>query len=270
MILDGKKVANEESKILKSAIQKLKKTPKLCIVQVGNIYESNKYIKNKIKKAKEVGIKTEWIKENFEINESDLIKKINNIKNNFDGIIVQLPLPSHINTQNVLDVIDLDKDVDGLSTLNMNNFYENKKPFFVPATARAILLMCEYYKLDLKNKKIMIIGESNLVGRPTKRLLSHYTNSIESRNKETGISGSENYDVLIVATGNPNLIKKENIKEGAIVIDVGINILDNQKIVGDVDYNDVYNKVHAITPVPGGIGPLTVICLLKNLVDKLI
>ena len=267
IILDGKKVAEIETINLKQKVLNLKIKPKLGIIQVGNLPESNKYISNKINKAKEIGIIADWIKLDNQISEEQLRFEINKIKNEYNGLIVQLPLPNHINSQNILDLIDLDKDIDGLSSKNQNNFYNDVQPYFCPATARAVLLLLNFYNIDL-NKKIMVIGESNLVGKPTKKLLSRYSNNVVSRNKQIGISGSEEYDILVVATGNPNLIKKENIKEGAIIVDVGINVLENNKLVGDVDFESVSKKAQAISPVPGGVGPLTVICLLKNLIDK--
>lgn len=266
-ILDGKYIAEEETKKIKNIISNSNLKIKFGIIQVGDVEESNKYIANKIKKANEVGIEAHCIKFDERISEQDLIDEINSIQDIFDGLIVQLPLPNHIVSQNVLDVIKPENDIDGLSSENARRFYNDEYPHFIPATARAILLMLEFYKIDLK-KNIMVIGESNLVGKPTKKLLSKFAKKIESRNKQTGIEGSENYDILIVATGNPNLIKKENVKKGSIVIDVGITVLDNKKMVGDVDFNDVKDKVGAISPVPGGVGPLTVISLLKNLIDK--
>ncbi len=266
IILDGKKIANEETSILKKQVSNLENKLKLGIIQVGDNNESNKYIKNKINKANEIGIISNNIKLSPKISENELIQKVKEIQNEYDGIIVQLPLPDHINSQKVLDAINLDKDVDGLSTNNMNNFYSNKKPYYCPATARAIHLLLTHYDIDL-NKKIMVIGESNLVGKPIKKILAKYANYIESRNKKTGIKGSNDFDILIVAAGSPNLIKEKDVKENSVIIDVGINIINN-KIVGDVDFESVKNKVKAISPVPGGIGPLTVICLLKNLVEK--
>ena len=268
LILDGKKVALEETKKLKDRVSLLKNKPKLGIIQVGNLSESNKYISNKIKKANEIGINSEWIKYDKNITENELLSKINDIKNNFDGLIVQLPLPSHINKQLILNSIDLDKDIDGLSEKNMNNFYNDIQPNFCPATARAIFLLLESYKVNL-NQNIMIIGESNLVGKPIKKLLSKFAKNIESRNKESGIAGSNLFDILVVAIGDPNFIKSKDVKQNSIIVDVGITITKNNEILGDVDFNDVKDKVFAISPVPGGVGPLTVICLLKNLIDKL-
>lgn len=269
ILLDGKSIADLKTKELKQKVSKLDKVPKFCIIQVGDIFESNKYISNKIKKAKELDVEVFWNKYPMTIKEDDLINEIKNIEVNYDGLIVQLPLPEHINSQNVLDSIPLEKDIDGLSTRNMKNFYNDESSFFIPATAKAILTLLESYNIDL-HKEIMVIGESNLVGKPIKHLLSKYAKSICSRNKETGIEGSNKYDILIVAAGSINLINNKDVKENAIIVDVGINKLDNNKLVGDVNFEDVKDKIYAISPVPGGVGPLTVISLLENLIDKIL
>lgn len=269
MILDGKKIANQITLELKAKVEKLKIKPTFAIIQVGDIEESNKYISNKIKKADEIGIISKHFKFDDSIEENDLINKIKKLNNDFDGIIVQLPLPSHMNSQNVLDAIDIKNDIDGLSTKNMNNFYNNIQPYFCPATARGIFCLLKSYNIDLR-KKIMVIGQSNLVGKPITKILSKYATEIETRDITTGINGSEKFDILVVAAGHPNLIKYDNVKENAVIIDVGINVLDNKKIQGDVDFNAVKDKVFAISPVPGGIGPLTVISLLFNLIEKFV
>ncbi|MBD5423426.1 MAG: bifunctional 5,10-methylenetetrahydrofolate dehydrogenase/5,10-methenyltetrahydrofolate cyclohydrolase [Mycoplasma sp.] len=267
-LLNGKIVSDLETQKLIKKVSKLKIKPKLGIVQVGNLPESNRYINNKIKKAKEIGIETNLIKFDESIKEIDLIDKIKNLNNNFDGLIVQLPLPNHLNKKKVLDSIDCKKDIDCCTTKNADKFY-NDEIIFIPPTANAILLLLNHYEIDLKDKRILIIGESDLVGKPTKKLLSKFSKYVDSTNKEKGISNSNKYDILIVAAGSPHLIKKENVKKDAIVVDVGITVI-NKKMYGDVDFEDVKNKVIAISPVPGGVGPLTVICLIKNLVESLI
>ena len=234
----------------------------------------NKYIANKIKKAQELGIEITLEKFNDpQISQNDLIKYIKNLINlhplkSHLGIIVQLPLPTDFDKQLILDTIDPTCDIDGLSTANMNHFYQDQKPFMIPATAKAILTLLNAYQIELNNKKMMVIGESNLVGKPTKHLLKKYSNDVSSRNIDTGIKGSEVVDLLVVAAGCAKLIKANNVKDQAVVVDVGINTLDNKKVVGDVDFEDVKDKVLAISPTPGGVGPLTVISLFENLVEK--
>lgn len=267
ILLSGKELALQETKNLEKITSLIKRRLKLVIIQVGNLEESNRYINHKIKKAHEIGIYTEWIKFNVETGEESLVKEIKKCNKKYDGIIVQLPLPDHLNKQRVLDVILPENDIDGLTTTNGLNFYRGTPPYFIPATANAIYMLLDYYKIKLKDQKILVIGESNLVGRPIKNILSNYSNYVDSTNKEKGISHANQYDILIVAAGIPHLIKEQHVKENAIVIDVGITI-ENNKIIGDVDFDSVKHKALAISPVPGGVGPLTVISLLKNLVDK--
>lgn len=270
LLLDGKKIAQQKTKELRNRVNNLQKKPILCIVQVGDLFESNKYIKNKIKKANELNILTKLEKLNIDIKEEDLITFIQDkIKQKLcDGLIVQLPLPNHINKQNVLDAVELEYDIDGLSSNNMNNFYNDKDTCFIPATSRAIMLLLNFYKINLTNKNIVVVGESNLVGKPTKHILSKYTSNISSRNIKTGIYDTNKADILVVAAGSPFLIKENDVKKNSVIIDVGINTLDNNKVVGDVDFESVKNKVFAISPTPGGVGPLTVISLLENLIEK--
>lgn len=273
IILDGEKIAQLKTDELKKRVLALKKKPIFYIIQVGDLFESNKYIKHKIKKGNDLFIDIKLKKFSENITEAELVFFIQNkllieSKDCCDGIIIQLPLPNHINKQTVLDSINPMFDIDGLSSINMYNFYNDLNHFFIPATARGIITLLNFYKINLLNKNIIVIGESNLVGKPIKHLLSKYTKNISSRNIETGIYDTEKADILIVAVGSPKLIKKENVKENAVVVDVGINTFDNNKIVGDVDFDDVKDKVYAISPTPGGVGPLTVISLFENLIEK--
>ena len=274
ILLDGKKVAAQKTIELQQRINVLKQKPVCVIIQVGDLFESNKYIANKIKKAQELGIEISLQKFNDpQISQIDLINYIQDLINSHSfkshlGIIMQLPLPIDFDKQLILDTIDPSCDIDGLSTTNMKNFYQDQKPFMIPATAKAILTLLNAYQIELNNKKMMVIGESNLVGKPTKHLLKKYSNDVSSRNIDTGIKGSEYADFLVVAAGSAKLIKAENVKDQAVVVDVGINTLDNKKVVGDVDFEDVKDKVLAISPTPGGVGPLTVISLFENLVEK--
>lgn len=267
-ILDGKKVAEIETLKLKQLVASLKKQPSLAVIQVGDLEESNKYIGNKIKKANELGISSKHIKFPKDVAEEEVINYIKEINSIYDGIIVQLPLPNNFNKQHVLDTIDPAKDIDCCNSVNQNNFYKDEGSF-IPATARAIKMLLDFYEINLKNKKVLVIGESDLVGKPTKKLLSNFSFCVDSTNKSLGIAHANNYDVLVVAAGSPKLIKKENVKNNAIIVDVGITI-QNNKIYGDVDFENVKDIVQAISPVPGGVGPLTVICLMKNLIEKLL
>lgn len=273
LLLDGKRLAILKTQELQARISKLHYQPTCHIIQVGNLFESNKYIRNKMAKAQELGIAITLAQfADPTISEAALISHIHtklqtSSRRSHLGIIVQLPLPEHISKQRVLDAIASECDIDGLSQANMDNFYKNQ-PAMIPATARAVLMLLQAYKINLVNQRIVVVGESNLVGRPTKHLLSRFTPFISSRNRASGLHGCEQADVLVVAAGSPHLIQPEHVKRGATVVDVGINTLDNHKVVGDVDFAALQNHAGALSPTPGGVGPLTVISLFENLIEK--
>ena len=267
LILDGKILANQKLEFLKKQISIMTTKPKMSIIQVGDVFESNKYIGIKIKQAKSIGIETNHIKLSEYIEQDELISLIKQECQQTNGLIIQLPLPQHLDKQKLLDAVDIEKDIDGLSQKNHNMLYQNKECIF-PATAKAIISLLTFYNIPIKKQKIGIIGESNLVGKPTKELLERMGGIVNSFNLETGIKKSENADILIVAAGSPNLVKAENIKEGAVIIDVGVSKTKlSNKISGDVDFESVKNKASAISPTIGGVGPLTVVSLLENLVE---
>jgi methylenetetrahydrofolate dehydrogenase (NADP+)/methenyltetrahydrofolate cyclohydrolase len=267
LILDGKIIAEQKLAVLKNKISSMSSKPKMSIIQVGDVFESNKYIDIKIKQANNIGVETNHIKVSELIEQDELIEIIEKENKRTDGLIIQLPLPNHLDKQLLLNAVDVAKDIDGLSQENYNLLYENKDCIF-PATAKAIISLLSFYNIPIKHKNIGIIGESNLVGKPTKELLRRMGGVVESFNLITGISGSENADILIVAAGSPNLVKVENIKEGATIVDVGVSkIGPSNKIYGDVDFESVKTKASAISPTIGGVGPLTVVSLLENLIE---
>ena len=267
LILDGKKIAEKKLTILKNKINNFDEKPKMTIIQIGDVFESNKYIGIKLKKANEIGVKTNHIKLNKLISQEELINIIKKECKQTHGLIIQLPLPNHLDNKLILDSVNFKKDIDGLSQINHNFLYQNKECIF-PATAKAIVSLITAYNITIENKIISIIGESDLVGKPTKELLTRMGGVVNSFNLETGINGSEYADILIVAAGAPNLIKAENVKNGAVVIDVGVSKSEtSNKMCGDVDFESVKNKVSAISPTIGGVGPLTVVSLLENLVQ---
>ena len=267
LILDGKILANQKLKFLEKQISTMKIKPQMSIIQVGDVFESNKYIGIKIKQANSIGVKTNHIKLNENIDQEELTSLIKKECKQTDGLIIQLPLPQHLDKQKLLNAVDSEKDIDGLSQKNHNMIYQNKECIF-PATAKAIISLLTFYNIPIKNQQIGIIGESNLVGKPTKELLKRMGGIVNSFNLETGIKNSEKADILIVAAGSPNLVKAENIKEGAIIVDVGVSRANlSNKIFGDVDFESVKNKAAAISPTVGGVGPLTVVSLLENLVE---
>ncbi|WP_322875812.1 bifunctional 5,10-methylenetetrahydrofolate dehydrogenase/5,10-methenyltetrahydrofolate cyclohydrolase [Mycoplasmopsis felis] len=271
-ILTGKELAQAELLKLKEEVAQLdpQYLPNLSIIQVGDNPASNKYIQQKIKKCNEIGIECKLWKFPEDITQKSLLKKIDEINDVSTGVIVQLPLPKHLPKQVILDSIPLFKDVDGLSSRNQFLLYNDlPDKHFVPATARAVLEILEHYQIDYTNKKVCVVGRSHVVGKPLAHIIKRQGADVATFNEKTGLKGVETGDIVIVAIGVPNYVKAENVKENAIVIDVGTNLDDNlpDKIYGDVDFESVKDKVSAITPVLGGVGPMTVVCLLKNLIE---
>jgi methylenetetrahydrofolate dehydrogenase (NADP+) / methenyltetrahydrofolate cyclohydrolase len=261
MILDGKKTAEKKFQILKKKVSKLKKKPVLVIIQVGNNKESNIYIKKKIEFGKSLGVGVE----NYQLKSSvsfDFIKKlIGDFNNDTDikGIIVQLPLPQKLDKQKILDLIDHKKDVDGLTS--------NTK--FLGATPRGIFTLLKEYKILIKNKVAAVIGDSDLVGKPVAKEFARLGAKVVVCNIKTKNIKKETIkaDILVSAVGKPNLIKKDMVKKGAVVIDVGTTFVKG-KLNGDVDFDVVSKIAKAITPVPGGVGPMTVVSLFENLLEN--
>ncbi|MGL5205795.1 MAG: tetrahydrofolate dehydrogenase/cyclohydrolase catalytic domain-containing protein [Metamycoplasmataceae bacterium] len=267
LILNGRKVSEEKLEILKNKISNFKVKPKMTIIQVGDIFESNKYIRIKMEVATKIGVIPNHIKLDEEIEQEELIQLIKNECNQTDGLIIQLPLPKSLDKQAILDAVDFHKDIDGLSQRNHDLLYKNQK-CIIPATAKAIISLLKAYDIEVKGKQVGVIGESNLVGKPTKELLIKMGAIVNSFNIDTGIQNSEKADILIVAAGSPNLIKAENIKENAVIVDVGVSRINgSNKAYGDVDFESVKNKASAISPTIGGVGPLTVVSLLENLIE---
>lgn len=265
-ILYGKPVREELKEALKNKVSSLSKVPVLAIVQVGDRDDSNVYIKNKQKFGEEIGVKVILKKYGDDISEVDLINEIRTINkdDSVDGIIVQLPLPGGFNSEKIIDSIDISKDADGLRQ-NKDIDSEN---IITPATARAVMMLMDFYDIDVSNKKVAVLGRSRLAGGPIAKELAKRGATVEVCHRETMYIKKvcKNADIIISATGNPKMIDRDFVKNGQIIIDVGINKLDG-KLVGDVYFEEVSDLVEAITPVPGGVGPLTVACLFMNLID---
>ena len=281
-IINGKELAQDLRNKLKEEIINLKakynKVPGLAVVQVGNVAASSVYVKAKTKSAKEVGIEIidhHLDQEISEVNLIKLIKKLNN-QDNVNGILVQLPLPNHINEQIILDTIHPDKDADGFHPLNVGKLSisaKNNENLLIPCTPYGCLLMLRGLNVDLKGKNAVVIGRSNIVGKPMAQLLLKESCTVtiaHSKTKELS-KLCKDADILIAAVGRPEIVREDWVKNGAIVIDVGINRIDIEedgksktKLVGDVLYSEVESKASAITPVPGGVGPMTIACLLRN------
>lgn len=267
-IIDGIKISTEIRKDIKQIINETKITPSLAVIQVGDNKASSIYIKNKKKACEEVGIRFEHIKFNDTISEELVINEIKRLNNDIsiNGILVQLPLPLGFDEGKIINTISPAKDVDGLTYQNVGNLVlEND--CLVPCTPLGVIELLKAYNVRLSGKNVCLVGRSNLVGKPLIQLLLRNDATLSiCHSKSLDIKNhTKQADVLIVAAGHPNLITKDMVKDGVVIIDVGIN-KEGNLLCGDVDFDGVSKKASLITPVPGGVGPMTVACLLKNVV----
>ena len=272
MIIDGKKLSGKLIEEIKKEVLNLKKDGKpigLSVILIGEYPPSLIYVKNKEKRAKETGINSEIIKYSADITENQVLSKIKelNKNKNVSGILVQLPLPNHINKEKIINAIDPLKDVDGFHPINVGNLASGNSSI-VPCTPLGCLHLIKSVETNLSGKHAVILGRSNLNGKPMAQLLLKENCTVTIAHSKTIDLKSEckKADVLVVAVGVKELVKGDWIKKGAIVIDVGINKI-NDKIVGDVEFNATKELAKAITPVPGGVGPMTIACLLKNTLE---
>ena len=273
MIIDGKKTAAELREELKKKVAELRSThnavPGLTVILVGEDPASKIYVKNKEKFAKEVGMNSEVIRYPVNVEEKVVLNKIKELNKDkkISGILVQLPLPKHIDKRKVIEAILPDKDVDGFHPVNVGNLssgYESN----IPCTPLGCYLLLKKTEKNLSGKHAVVIGRSNLNGKPMMQLLLKENCTVTITHSKTKDLKAEcsRADIIIAAVGRPKLIKSDWVKKGAIVIDVGINKTDSG-IVGDVDFDEVSKIARAITPVPGGVGPMTIACLLNNTVE---
>lgn len=266
-IIDGKRIAEEVLLEIASRVKLMKEKPGLALVLVGNDPASQIYVTNKKKKCKEIGIYCERynLDENtLEKELEELIIKLNNDKK-IDGILVQLPLPKHIN-ETVIETIIPEKDVDGFTEVSLGKLISGGSKIY-PATPKAIMKLIELTKINLEGKHTVVVGRSKIVGKPIALMLLEKNMTVticHSKTKDL-VDYTKQADILVVAVGKPKTITKDMVKQGAVVIDVGINRVDG-KIVGDVDFENVKEVASYITPVPGGVGPMTIVMLLDNLV----
>ena len=273
MIIDGKKEALFIRENIKNEIElikkKMNKVPGLTVILIGNFPPSEIYVRNKEKASKEVGIKSNIIRYSDNVSEQEILRKIQDLNKDDDvsGILVQLPLPNQINKEKIINLIDPSKDVDGFNPINVGNLSSGYKGI-IPCTPLGCLLLLKKVESNLSGKHAVIIGRSNLNGKPMAQLLLKENCTVTITHSKTNNLKEEclKADILIASAGVAKLVKKDWVKKGSIVIDVGIN-KEGEKIVGDVDFNEVKDKVKAITPVPGGVGPMTIACLLKNTLD---
>jgi len=278
VIIDGKKIANEIIEGLRSRVQRLKKkniNPTLAIILVGNRLDSKLYVTNKQKASELIGINSilyEFSENMKEDKLISLIKKLNEDKN-IHGIIVELPLPKFMNEKKILKTISPERDVDGLNPVNMGNLLIGNETI-APCTPKGIIRMLEKMKIKLEKSNVVIINNSNVVGKPLAMMLTNRFATVTICHVKTKYLSqfTKKAEILITATGVPKLIKKDMVKEGVVIIDAGISF-QQDKIVGDVDFENVKELASYITPVPGGVGPMTVAMVLENtliLAEKLL
>lgn len=269
-LINGLEIAKKRREEMKQKVSELKKegiTPHLTVILVGDDPASKSYVSGKEKAAKEIGISSEVIHMVAEATEAELLAKISELNHDADvhGILVQLPLPSHIDENKVIEAIDPNKDVDGFHPINVGKMILNQDTF-LPCTPHGIIKLLEAIDCDLEGKHAVVVGRSNIVGKPMGQLLLNRNATVtycHSRTKNLK-DLTKMADVLIVAVGKAHFIDASYVKEGAVVIDVGVNRLEDGSLTGDVHFDSVKEKASFITPVPKGVGPMTITMLMEN------
>ena len=270
-IIDGKALSDKILKEIENEHSELQakvgRKAGLAVIIVGENPASQIYVRNKIRACERVGFHSETIRLDEHITEENLLLEIEKLNNdsNIDGILVQLPIPKHINELKVINAISAEKDVDGFHTTNIGKMMIGDETGFLPCTPAGVIQMFEEYNIDLEGKDVLVIGQSNIVGKPMTLLLIKKRATVQVCNSKTKNLPEklQKADVVVAAAGSPKLVKGSDVKEGVVVIDIGINRVDG-KICGDVDFEEVSQKASYITPVPGGVGPMTIAMLIKN------
>lgn len=271
VIIDGKVVSEKTRETIKAKVEEFKKqnntTPGLAVVVVGNNPASAVYVRNKHKASLDVGMNSYQIELPENISEDELLQRIHelNADPSVNGILVQLPLPGHISEKKVTSTISIDKDVDAFHPQNVGKIMIGDYDF-LPCTPAGIMRLLDFYKIEVEGKRCVVLGRSNIVGKPMAHLLLEKNGTVTvCHSKTIGLSDiTKTADILIVAIGRQKFLSSDMVKPGAVVIDVGINRDVNGKLVGDVDFDSVYGVASYITPVPGGVGPMTITMLLEN------
>lgn len=265
-LLDGKVLANDILDKLSLKVKQLDTAPNLVVIQVGNDPASSVYVRNKERTAERVGINSETVKLSKHITQDELLEIIDKYNNDslVNGILVQLPLPKHIDEQVILEAISPMKDVDGFHPLNVGKLNIGQKQM-IPSTPAGIMELLKANHIELEGKHVVIVGRSNIVGKPLAHLLLEANATVTIAHSKTKDLKhlTKQADILVVAVGQPELITEDYVKDGTVVIDVGINRTESG-LKGDVDFNNVKSKVAAITPVPGGVGPMTIAMLMNQ------
>ncbi|MHD0398114.1 bifunctional methylenetetrahydrofolate dehydrogenase/methenyltetrahydrofolate cyclohydrolase FolD [Staphylococcus simulans] len=269
-ILDGKQIAKDYRQGLQDQVEALKKegyTPKLSVILVGNDGASMSYVRSKKKAAEKIGMISEIVHLEETASEEEVLNELERLNNDdsVSGILVQVPLPKQVSEQKVLETINPAKDVDGFNPANIGKLYIDEQTF-VPCTPLGIMELLKNADIDLEGKEAVVIGRSHIVGQPVSKLLLQQNATVtilHSRSKDMS-KHLKNADVIVSAVGRPGLVTKDDVKEGAVVIDVGNTPDENGKLKGDVEYDEVKEVAGAITPVPGGVGPMTITMVLNN------
>lgn len=270
-LINGKEISKKTKDAIKAEIEEIRKTgkrvPKLAVILVGDNPASQVYVRNKEKACAYVGMKSLRINKDATLSEEELLKLIDELNHDdgVDGILVQLPLPKTIDEEKVLKAIAPEKDVDGFHPANIAKLFLNEEGF-IPCTPYGMMVMLEEIGYDLDGKEVVVVGRSNIVGKPVALLALHHNATVTIAHSHTKNlqEVTSRADVLIAAIGKAKFFTADYVKEGAVVLDVGMNRDENGKLCGDVDFDDVKEKVSAITPVPGGVGPMTIAMLMKN------
>jgi len=270
-IIDGKALSDKILKEIENEHSELQakvgRKAGLAVIIVGENPASQIYVRNKIRACERVGFHSETIRFDENITEENLLLEIEKLNNdsNIDGILVQLPIPKHIDGLKIINAISAEKDVDGFHTTNIGKMMIGDETGFLPCTPAGVIQMFEEYNIDLEGKDVLVIGQSNIVGKPMTLLLINKRATVQVCNSKTKNLPEklQKADVVVAAAGSPKLVKGSDVKEGVVVIDIGINRVDG-KICGDVDFEEVSQKASYITPVPGGVGPMTIAMLIKN------
>ncbi|HFV7304481.1 TPA: bifunctional methylenetetrahydrofolate dehydrogenase/methenyltetrahydrofolate cyclohydrolase FolD [Staphylococcus aureus] len=269
-ILDGKQIAKDYRQGLQNQVEALKEkgfTPKLSVILVGNDGASQSYVRSKKKAAEKIGMISEIVHLEETATEEEVLNELNRLNNDdsVSGILVQVPLPKQVSEQKILEAINPDKDVDGFHPINIGKLYIDEQTF-VPCTPLGIMEILKHADIDLEGKNAVVIGRSHIVGQPVSKLLLQKNASVTILHSRSKVMASylKDADVIVSAVGKPGLVTKDVVKEGAVIIDVGNTPDENGKLKGDVDYDAVKEIAGAITPVPGGVGPLTITMVLNN------
>ena len=268
IIIDGKKVAKELLENLKTKVQQSEKKPALAVILANDNVSSKIYVSNKEKQSLALGYKSSVYIFDKSVTQGQLIKLIHELNEDeqINGILVQLPLFDHLDANQIIELINPKKDVDGFHPINVGKLNCGLKPYATCCTPKGIIKLLKTYNIELEGKNAVVIGRSNIVGKPIATLLTNENATVTLAHSKTKDlkSITKNADIIVSATGIPKLIKADMVKKGAVVIDVGITRQLNKTLVGDVDFEKVQKKASYITPVPGGVGPMTIACLMEN------